>query len=297
MIRKFLIASAILGALVGSGVLFLTRPAPLPDDALAGLSGDAVRGEMVFWAGGCASCHADPKAEGAAKLVLKGGQRFASPFGTFVAPNISTDPDQGIGSWSALDLANAMLRGVSPEGAHYFPVFPYASYSRATPQDVVDLHAYLMTLPADPTPSAPHEVGLPFSIRAGVGVWKALYLDAAWVVDTDLSEAEARGRYLVEALGHCGECHTPRDALGGLQTASWLAGAPTPDGKGRVPAITPGKLDWSEADITEYLTSGFTPDYDSAGGHMALVVENTARLPAEDRAAIAAYLKKVPAAP
>jgi len=281
----------------GAASLYAVRPEPLPLDALAGLSGDAGRGARVFLAGGCASCHADSNAEGEARLILRGGQRFASPFGTFVAPNISSDPVNGIGDWSALDLANAMLRGVSPEGQHYYPVFPYASYSRVTLQDVVDLHAYLVTLPSDPAPSQPHEVPFPFSVRAGLGLWKALYLDRAWVVGDELSETETRGRYLVEGLGHCAECHTPRDSLGGIRRALWLSGAPTPDGKGRVPNITPGKLDWSEADIAEYLSSGFTPDFDSAGGHMVLVIENTSGLPPEDRAAIAAYLKRVPALP
>nr|WP_104070278.1 cytochrome c [Albidovulum inexpectatum] len=272
----------------------LLAPQPLSQDAMAGLTGDPVRGEQVFWAAGCAGCHADFDAKGDEKLILRGGQRFASPFGTFVAPNISPHPQAGIGSWSALDLANAMKRGVSPEGEHYYPAFPYASYARADLQDIADLHAFLMTLPPDPTPSQPHEVGFPFNIRAALGGWKLLFLTDDWVVTGDLTEQEARGRYLVEALGHCGECHTPRNALGGMQLNLWLAGAPSPDGKGRIPNITPGALDWSQADIVEYLTSGFTPDYDSAGGHMALVVQNTAHLPESDRAAIAAYLKRVP---
>lgn len=281
-------------ATVGLGAAWaVMRPNPLPADALDGMTPDLANGERVFWAAGCAACHADPDAKGDAKLVLKGGQRFPSPFGTFVAPNISNDPGAGIGSWRAIDLANAMMRGVSPEGAHYYPVFPYASYARAELQDIVDLRAYLATLPADPTPSGAHEVGFPFSIRLVLGGWKLLYLDPSWVVTGDLSPEEERGRYLVEALGHCGECHTPRDRLGGMDQARWLAGGPIPGGKGTFPNITPGKLTWSERDIVEYLTSGFTPDYDSAGGHMALVVENTARLPESDRAAIAAYLKRV----
>lgn len=281
-------------ATVGLGAAWaVMRPNPLPADALDGMTPDLANGERVFWAAGCAACHADPDAKGDAKLVLKGGQRFPSPFGTFVAPNISNDPGAGIGSWSAIDLANAMMRGVSPEGLHYYPVFPYASYARAELQDIVDLRAYLATLPADPTPSGAHEVGFPFSIRLVLGGWKLLYLDPSWVVTGNLSPEEERGRYLVEALGHCGECHTPRGRLGGMDRARWLAGGPIPGGKGTFPNITPGKLTWSERDIVEYLTSGFTPDYDSAGGHMALVVENSARLPESDRAAIAAYLKRV----
>ncbi|KAB2882470.1 MAG: cytochrome c [Albidovulum sp.] len=291
--RRFLAALLVL-AVVALGLFwFVTRPAPLPADALDGLTPDLAKGEQVFWAGGCAACHAAAEARGEAKLVLAGGQRFPSPFGTFVAPNISNDPAAGIGGWSALDLANAMLRGVSPRGEHYYPVFPYASYTMAALQDIVDLRAYLATLPADATPSAPHEVGFPFSIRRSLGAWKALYLDPAWVVSGELTPAEARGRYLAEALGHCGECHTPRGPFGGMERARWLAGGPVPGGKGNFPNITPAKLTWSERDIVEYLTSGFTPEFDSAGGHMALVVENTAHLPESDRAAIAAYLKRV----
>jgi mono/diheme cytochrome c family protein len=111
----------------------------------------------------------------------------------------------------------------------------------------------------------------------------------------NLSQEEEQGRYLVEVLGHCAECHTPRNRLGGLQRARWLAGAPNPSGKGNIPNITPAALDWSVGDIAEYLSSGFTPEFDTAGGSMAEVIENTARLTDADRLAIAAYLKRVPA--
>ncbi|MFO1173844.1 MAG: cytochrome c [Paracoccaceae bacterium] len=295
--RKLFIWPAVLLLIGAAAFWWLTMPQPLPASATAGLTGDAARGERIFWAGGCAACHADAKAEGAAKLVLGGGQEFPSPFGTFVAPNISPDPKNGIGGWTVADLANAMLRGVSPDGRHYYPVFPYASFANAELQDVADLHAFLQTLPPVATPSQPHKVGFPFNIRRGLGLWKRLYLGRGWVVTGDLTAEQTRGRYLVEGLGHCGECHTPRGPFGGLERDHWLAGAPIPGAKGRFPNITPAKLKWSQADIVEYLTSGFTPTFDSAGGHMALVVENTAHLPPEDRAAIAAYLKIVPAQP
>ncbi|MCW3781148.1 cytochrome c [Defluviimonas salinarum] len=291
--RRILLSLTILAATGAAGAWFVLRPEPLPADALAGLEADAVRGEQVFWAGGCAACHSAEKAEGADRLVLKGGRRFPSPFGTFVAPNISNDPAAGIGTWTALGLANAMLRGVSPEGRHYYPVFPYASYARATLQDVVDLRAFLATLPADPSPSAPHEVAFPYNIRLGLGLWKRLHLDDGWVVAGDLNQAETRGRYLVEALGHCGECHTPRGGLGAMDRNRWLAGAPIPGGKSRFPNLTPAKLTWSEADIVAFLTTGFTPDYDSVGGAMAEVVDGLSHLAPSDRAAIAAYLKRV----
>lgn len=283
----------------GAGAWWLSAPKPLAADSFQGLTGDPVQGAQVFTAAGCASCHMAPGAEGEAQLVLAGGQRFASQFGTFLAPNISPDPDHGIGGWSVLDLGNAIQRGVSPDGAHYYPALPYVAYAKMQPQDVPDLHAYLMTLPASATPSLPHEISFPFNIRRTLGLWKLLFASSDWVVDGPMTEEETRGRYIAEALAHCGECHTPRNLLGGLQTARWLTGAPNPSGQGRVPDISPAGLDWSEDEIVEYLTSGFTPDYDSVGGHMAHVVENMAKLPESDRRAVAAYLKRLdgPAAP
>ncbi|PTE14948.1 c-type cytochrome [Pseudogemmobacter blasticus] len=293
-----LVPKLLLLALAGAAAgWWLTRPAPLPASAVAGLVGDAAHGEQVFWAAGCASCHMAPGAKGEAQLVLSGGQRFASPFGTFIAPNISQHPQAGIGTWSLLDLANALTRGVSPQGEHLYPVLPYAAYGKMQMQDVADLFAFLKTLPADPTPSAAHEIGFPFNIRASLGGWKLLFLSTDWALPGNLTPTADRGRYLVEAMAHCGECHTPRNALGGLETSRWLAGAPDPSdasGKARVPDITPARLTWTEDEIASYLTTGFTPDYDSVGGHMAHVVENFARLPAEDAAAVAAYLKAVP---
>lgn len=281
-------------AAAGAG-WWITEPDRLPAGTFAGLTGDATRGELVFTAAGCASCHMAPKAEGDARLVLSGGQLFPSDFGTFVAPNISPDPDYGIGRWSVDDLGNALMRGVAPDGSHLYPALPYASYAKMQPQDVADLHAYLMTLPPDTSRGQDHHLGFPFNIRRSLGVWKAIYLDDSFAVQGDLTEAESRGRYLAEALAHCGECHTPRDMLGGMDRSRWLAGAPDPSGQGRIPNITPAALTWTEGEIVEYLTSGFTPDYDSAGGHMVHVVENFARLPESDRAAVAAYLKRVAA--
>ncbi len=280
--------------LVGLGAFwFVTMPQSVSDGELTGLTADAAAGQQVFTAAGCASCHAAPKAEAGAKLVLTGGQTFPSPFGTFTAPNISQDPDHGIGGWSESDLASAVIKGTSPDGQHYFPAFPYASYAKMTPQDAVNLHAYMQTLPTDATPSQPHDIGFPFNIRRTLGGWKMLFVSESWVLDTDDPQLQ-RGRYLVEALGHCAECHTPRNALGGLQKDNWMQGAPDPSGKGRIPGVTPAILGWSQADIAEYLNSGFTPEFDTAGGHMVEVVENTAQLTQEDREAIAAYLMALP---
>lgn len=284
---------------VGAAIFwFLSAPDPLPEERLAAVravEADAERGRRIFLIGGCASCHAAADAKDEARLVLLGGRRFKTDFGTFVAPNISTDAAAGIGAWSLGDFANAMLRGVSPEGSHYYPAFPYASYARMTDRDVADLWAYLSTLPADGRANEPHDLGFPFSIRRGLGLWK---LVAQPDPDEPIAAHDGPGRYLVEGPGHCGECHTPRNAFGGLDLSRWLAGAPSPDGKGRVPNITPGGKEtsgWSESDIAEYLKSGFTPDYDTAGGAMVDVIANTSRLSDEDRAAIASYLVSLPA--
>ena len=284
----------VLGLVAAGGLYVMARPRPLAAAAVANLTGDPARGELVFWAAGCASCHMADKATGDAQLVLSGGQRFPSNFGTFIAPNISQDPDQGIGDWSLLDLANAITRGVSPEGEHYYPALPYGSYVKMEMQDVADLYAFMKTLPADPTPSQPHELGFPFNIRQSIGGWKLLFLSDDWVLPGNLTPTATRGRYIAEAMAHCGECHTQRNILGGLDTARWLGGAPNPSGDGRVPNITPGKLGWAAVDIVQYLTTGFTPEYDSVGGHMAHVVENMARLPESDRQAVAEYLLAVP---
>ncbi len=286
--KRILLWLILLGVAVLGGGFFLTQPETVDPQRFASLEGDAIAGEAVYWASGCGSCHA---AEGDdTKLILAGGDRLASDFGTFVVPNISPSP-AGIGGWTLEDFANAVLNGTSPDGSHYYPAFPYASYINMADQDLVDLWAFFQTLPPDDTPSAPHELGFPFNIRAAVGGWKALFVTGDYVQPAEPSD---RGRYLVEALAHCAECHTPRNALGGLDRARWMAGAPNPSGRGQIPALTPDKLTWSAADIAYYLETGFTPDFNSAGGSMTSVVRNMAKLTAEDRQAIADYIKALP---
>jgi mono/diheme cytochrome c family protein len=290
-----LLAVVLVAALgLGAATFWILGRSPVvTEDEIADLSPDLARGETVFWAMGCASCHAADGAEGDARLVLSGGHRLVTPFGTFVAPNISQDPEHGIGGWTRAEVVSAVKYGTSPDGGHYYPAFPYAAYGKATMEDLVSLAAFLETLPADPTPSLPHELSFPYSVRAGIGVWKRAFAGGDWVMPAETAELE-QGRYLAEALAHCGECHTPRGALGGLDTSRWLAGAPNPSGEGRIPNITPAALSWSAADIAEYLKSGFTPEFDTAGGSMAAVVAGLAQLSDADRAAIAAYLKSVP---
>ena len=292
-----LITGLIVLAVLGLGVFWVvTTPQPRDMGPYAGLTGDVDHGAQVFWASGCASCHMAPKAEGDAELVLSGGQAFATQFGTFYAPNVSTDTDQGIGGWDLATFVHAVQDGISPEGEHFYPAMPYTAYTHMVPQDVVDLKAYMETLPASAVPDIDHAVGFPFNIRRSLGGWKFLFAGGSWVMPAGTPEVE-RGRYIVEGMAHCGECHTPRNLLGGLSRSQWLGGAPLPDGPGRVPNITPGKLDWADADILLYLTEGQTPDFDFVGGSMAHVVQNMAKLPVSDVAAVVAYLKTVPALP
>lgn len=289
---RWMIRLAVFGLVLAGAALWLTKPQTLPQGALEGMQADVQNGEIVFTAAGCASCHKAPKGE---RLILSGGQAFASPFGTFYAPNISSHPTAGIGDWGLADFANALRYGTSPRGQHYYPAFPYDSYSHMTDQDLVDLWGYIQTLPADPAPSRAHDLGFPFSIRAGLGLWKALYLRDDWAGPA-AAGADAdwlRGRYLTQALAHCSACHTPRGPLGGPQNDAYLQGAPHLSGKGRIPAINRSQLGWSAPDIAEYLSSGFTPEYDSAGGDMVDVIENTSRLPQSDRDAIARYIHSI----
>ena len=300
--RRLLLILAGVALLCAGFGLFITRPIQLSQPDIAALStGDALRGENVFWAGGCASCHATPKSEGDAHLVLAGGLELKTDFGIFVAPNISSSPEHGIGAWPIGDFASAMLKGVSPDGAHYYPAFPYGSYARMTGQDIADLYAFMKTLPASENVPAGNQLNFPFNIRAAVGGWKLLYLNAKPRVNVDTKDVIlARGQYLVEGSGHCGECHTPRDFLGGFKSDSWLAGAANPDGEGKIPNITTGSKHvgaWSASEIVAYLETGFTPDFDSVGGSMVSVQKNLSHLPKADLEAIAAYLKAVPAHP
>lgn len=277
----------------------LTPPKLDPEDYQNLQTANPENGEKMFWAGGCAGCHAAPGATGDDRLVLSGGYAIDSDFGTFYAPNISPDKNHGIGNWSLIDFANAVRKGVTPHGKNLYPAFPYPSYVRMSDQDVKDLHHYIMTLPASDTASKPHDVDFPFNIRLSLSFWKKLFFsDKPRVQLANTSPEIMRGQYLVEGPGHCGECHTPRNALGGPEYDKWLAGGPNPDGEGTIPDITPGSKQigsWTAGEIADYLETGFTPDFDTVGGSMVEVQQNLSHLPRSDLEAIAAYLKAIPA--
>jgi mono/diheme cytochrome c family protein len=291
--RTLLVALCVLAAAFGV-YWWLTSPRTLVIVAAAATAPNLANGQIIFNAGGCSACHAVPNQPD--RLRLGGGLAIPSPFGTFYAPNISPDPADGIGRWNEADFVNAVTRGISPEGTNYFPAFPYTSYAHVKVQDVRDLFAYLKTLAQVPGKVRDHDVPFPFNIRRNVGIWKLLFMDdKPFMADPAHSVSWNRGAYLVNGFGHCAECHSPRNFLGGIIAAQRFAGGPDPDGEGWVPNITrKGLGDWNDKDIAYFLETGQTPDGDSAGGSMVRVIRNTSQLRAEDRAAIAEYIVSLP---
>jgi mono/diheme cytochrome c family protein len=293
-------AVLVLAILAGGAFWLLTSPQAIAESDLPPYQPDAKRGEYMFAAAGCSSCHAAAKATGDELLKLGGGLALKTPFGTFHAPNISPDKEHGIGGWSMADFVTAMKFGVGPGGTHLYPAFPYTSYQRMRVEDIMDLKAYLDTLPPVATDAPPHELPFPVSIRRGLGLWQLLYVNgASFEPDPAKSDAINRGAYLVNGPGHCGECHSPRNLIGGIDSSRAFSGGPAPEGDGRIPNITPdtdtGIGSWTEAEIVEAFQTGTKPDFDTFNGAMAHVQENLAKLTPEDLAAIAAYLKSLPA--
>jgi mono/diheme cytochrome c family protein len=292
MLRKFALL-ALIGAVIGLAVFwFVTNPATVPASALAQRLPNLENGKTMFLIGGCASCHATPGQDD--KTRLGGGVGLKSPFGTFYAPNISQDRDRGIGQWSEADFVTAMIKGTAPNGQHLFPAFPYPSYQHMKWDDVRDLFAYLKTLPAVADESKSHDVPFPFNVRRSLGVWKFLFLDGKTFTPDPAKDAVwNRGAYLVNGPGHCAECHSPRNILGGIKQAQRFAGGPEPGGDGFVPNITQKGLSMSYDDLVKLLATGETPDGDTVGGEMAKVAANTGKLGDDDRAAIATYVKSL----
>lgn len=299
MLRK-LIGLAIIGAIVGLAVFwFVTIPATIPASALTARTPNLDNGKEMFFAGGCASCHAAQvkEADKYDPTRLPGGLGLHSPFGTFYVPNISPDPNDGIGRWSEADFATAMIKGTSPSGSHYYPAFPFASYQRMKLDDVRDVFAFIKTLPPVQGKVRDHDLPFPFNIRRTLGGWKFLFLEGqAFAPDPKQSAEWNRGAYLVNGPGHCAECHSPRNLMGGIVTSQRFAGGPNPEGEGWVPNITQkGMKDWSVKDIEYLLESGQTAEGDSVGGSMTAVIRNTSKLTPQDRTAMAVYLKSLPA--
>jgi mono/diheme cytochrome c family protein len=260
-------------------------------------AGDAARGEYLAHAAGCMTCHTMKNGEGP---PFAGGRAIASPYGHFYSSNITPDRETGIGGWSDADFIHALRHGESPEGRTYYPVFPYAAFSAMRRQDMLDIKAYLFSLPPIRQENSDHDIRFPFSWRFSIYPWRWLFFSPGEAAAPPPSEsAQARGRYLVEVLGHCGECHTPRNMVGGLKSGRRLAGTRYGPG-GLVPNITPdddtGIGGWSEGDLLFFFKTGLKPDGNDVQGEMREVIEDgLSRLNEADLRAVAAYLKSVPA--
>lgn len=270
----------------------------LPGIALAGPGGTPdQRGEYIFRIAGCGGCHTGKEKSAAA---LAGGRELKTQFGTFYSPNITPHQEYGIGRWSTEDLALALRQGKSPGNIHLYPVFPYPSYAGMSDEDIRDLMAYLRRVPEYNRRNQPHDLPWYLRIRALLYFWKLLFHSPEpFSPQADKSAQWNRGAYLVNVLGHCGECHTPRNPFGAPDPARYLSGNPDGPEGDPVPNITPhpgdGIGDWSSREIREYLRSGLMPDGDVSGGVMADVIDNSLRyLTNDDLDAMVTYLRSVP---
>jgi mono/diheme cytochrome c family protein len=261
-----------------------------------GAEGDAKRGLYVAKVAGCRGCHTQAS-QGAQPYA--GGRALETPFGIFFGPNITPHPQAGIGRWTEQDFVRAMRLGARPDGAHYYPAFPYPSFTQITDQDLRDLWTYLRSLPQSSRANQAHDLKFPFGWRRLVGGWKLLFFNPGpFVPDPARSAVLNRGSYLVNALGHCGQCHTPRNRLGGPKRGRFLAGGKRAEA-GAAPNLTPTRLKkLSDAELKEILQTGLTPDGDAVSESMAEVVENTtSQLTVQDMAALIAYLRSLPPLP
>ena len=298
ILRFILLAALSVGAAV---TVWIALPAHTAVHMPAGVSstdaGMAERGAYLVRAGGCISCHWDRKGGG---KPFAGGLAFPSPYGTFYSPNITPDNETGIGGWSDEEFVRALTEGEGVHGEQLYPVLPYTSYFAMKPEDALAIKAYLASLEPVSAARRANDLSFPFSWRAVMKVWKLLFFDGARPLAEDPARDATwnRGRYLVVALGHCAECHTPRNAFGAQIADKQLQGNAKGPGGGKVPALVgAGARDfasWSVEEIAAYLKSGAKPDFDSAQGPMAEVIEdNTKHLSDQDRNAIALYLKSL----
>jgi len=251
------------------------------------------QGRYLVSAGGCVSCHG--KASGTNDEVdvssLAGGLKLVTDFGDFYAPNITPDKETGIGSWTSTEFIGALKHGVQPDGGKYYPTFPYRAYAGLSDEDVLNIGAYLMSLPPEKNVVPPHELPI-WLTRFSANIWNQL------ANITQRSEASpqnngkdtyARGAYLARNLGHCGECHTPRNALGIPKLGEEFAGATLGD-EVIEPIDAAALTEWSETDFDLFLLLGMKPDAEFVGGDMSDVIEhNTSRLTDSDRAALASF--------
>jgi mono/diheme cytochrome c family protein len=291
-----LLLLALVAVLGGVGFWRLSAPERLPPEAMPAHQADIANGKLMFTIGGCINCHRPPKDQANANPDLpSGGAPLKTPIGILYPPNLTPDPDTGIGKWTHFDFLDATMRGVSPKDTNYIPAFPYTSYSAMKAEDLLDIEAYLMSLPAVKSPAKSHDIWLVPVVRRGVGLWKRFGLDTTpWQPDTARSPSWNRGSYLVNGPGHCGECHTARNIFMIKRSDRQLSGGPHPEGEGRVPSLRNliARSRYKDAnDLASAMQYGETLGFDKlSSGGMGDVQAELAKLPASDVQAIAEYL-------
>lgn len=276
------------------GALLLPTP---PDAAGQASSTELARGRYVFGATGGCGCHTVPKGPANA-----GGRRYDGPFGTVHSTNITPDHQTGIGAWTDEQIVTAIRLGRRPNGERLLPVHPFPVFNGMTAEDLKALVAFLRTVPAVNRANQPRRITVPLFESVFLPAWLAAFAPRETPPATAPASGPARGEYLVRAVGHCGECHSPRTVTMATDNSRFLAGNPKGPEDKPVPNITPDKdtgLTWSEEEIAEYLGTGNKPDGDFAGGLMAEVIQGTLAgykdLTRDDRLAIAKFLKSIPA--
>lgn len=273
----------------------LTIPRPLDASALPAHTPDVANGEVLYNVSGCHSCHLPSKESGLDLASVAGGTPLKTPVGTLYPPNITPDPETGIGKWTDIEFVNAMQKGIGHENEHLIPAFPYTSYTHMKVEDVLDIKAYLMTLPPVKNAVPEHKVfALPI-VRRGLGAWKYIGLDETkTVADASKDESWNRGHYLVNGPGHCNECHTPRTIAMTSDMTQYLMGGPHPEGVGKVPSLHDlvGRGKYKDAaDLTLAFQHGEEYGYSRmASGGMGAVQTNLSKLPEADVKAIADYI-------
>ncbi len=295
-LRRILMACAGLAVAGAAAAWVLSAPNPLPETAVPAHTPDLANGKVMYNAAGCFSCHKPgPDLKDADPALPSGGMALKTPVGVFYPPNLTPDPETGLGKWTDLEFLNAVQRGLSPEGQHLIPAFPYTSYVHMKPEDVLDIRAYLASLPPVVSPEKPAEIPAPWLLRRGVGLWKHLGLDTTpWQPDPAQSASWNRGSYIANAPGHCNECHTPRNIFMVMDMSRQFEGGPHPEGQGKVPSLRDliGRGKYKDAaDLTLAFQNGELFGYENmSSGGMGAVQTNLSKLPQADVEALADYI-------
>jgi len=297
MVRKpwaitlLIIAAALAAALV----IAIHTPNPGISPAVAQRQPDVSRGQYIYQLGDCAACHTKPGGK-----TLAGGYPLVTPLGTIYSTNITPDRDNGIGSYSLTDFARAVRLGAKPDGTRLYPAMPYTSYAKMSDEDLQDMYAYLQKDIAPVNEAAPAtKLPWPYNMRWTMAFWNVAFLDSSHFTPDSSKDAQwNRGAYVVEALEHCGECHTPRAITQNLDNSKKFSGTALQGWKAY--NITASKQSgvggWSDDSLASYLSTGHADGHSSASGPMAEAVSNSLRyVNADDVKAIVAYLRSIPA--